>query len=68
MAIDIVERLKNDPEFIKKVAEAVLSNVLASKLTNIENTISQIVEKFAENDRKFNMLLEEIRNLREEQT
>ncbi|EZQ10009.1 DNA repair protein [Candidatus Acidianus copahuensis] len=73
MSSDIVERLKNDSEFIKKVAEALSTNAILSQLGVIERKVDYLMdidklvwEKFSENDKKFNALLEEIHKLRED--
>lgn len=68
MSSDIVERLKNDPEFIKKVAEAVANNIIVSKLEEIDKKINYLMdqnkliwEKFLNQDQKFNKILEDMK-------
>lgn len=68
MSSDVVERLKNDPEFIKKVAEAVANNIIVSKLEEIDKKINYLMdqnkliwEKFLNQDQKFNKILEDMK-------
>ncbi|MEM0279807.1 hypothetical protein [Metallosphaera sp.] len=63
MSGDILEKLRNDQEFIKKVADSVSQNVLVNLMKDLTTIIN---EKFTLFEDKYNKLIEEIKNLRQD--